>query len=67
MVEPKQLGKGVLSQAMQKLNDELRAGLDHGYFELLITCEMISGHKRQLIIKAGKSHRFTIGEDELRE
>ena len=40
--------------------------LNHGFFDLAIECEMVSGRKRRLVIKAGKSCQFTIPEDELR-
>jgi hypothetical protein len=41
-------------------------GLRHGFFECSVACEIVSGSKRQLVIRAGKSHKFTIPEEELR-
>ena len=41
-------------------------GVDHGYFECVVSCEIINRNKRRLVIKAGKSHRFVIAEDEVR-
>jgi hypothetical protein len=40
-------------------------GLRHGFFECSMACEIGNGGKRQLVIRAGKSHKFTIPEDEL--
>ena len=54
-----------LELAKKCLDRELQEGLLHGFFDLTVTCEMGNGRKRQLTIKAGKSHRFTIPEDDL--
>ena len=40
-------------------------GMKHGFFDYSIACEIASGGKRQLVIRAGKSHKFTIPENEL--
>jgi hypothetical protein len=40
-------------------------GLRHGFFNCSIACEICSGGKRHLVIRAGKSHKFTIPEDEV--
>jgi hypothetical protein len=58
---------GEFDKALDKLHEEFRAGLQHGFFECVITCEIVKGHKRRVIIKAGRSHRFIIPEDELQE
>jgi hypothetical protein len=39
--------------------------LKHGFFDYSIACEVSNGGKRQLVIRAGKSHKFTILEDEV--
>lgn len=54
-----------LSRAFARLRQEFLEGLRHGFFDLAVSCEVISGRKRRLTIRAGKSHRFTISEDEL--
>ena len=54
-----------LEQAIDRLNREVRDGLRHGFFELTLACEIVKGGKRCLTLKAGKSHRFTIPEDDL--
>jgi hypothetical protein len=57
--------KGALSQAMNKLFEEISDGVKHGFFECTVTCELVKDRKRRLIIKAGKSHQFVISEDDL--
>lgn len=51
-------------RAMEKLRDEIRAGMAHGFFELSVQCEIIKAGKRQLTIRTGKSYRFVISEEE---
>ena len=50
---------------LRKLNEIVLDGLEHGFFEYTVTCELINNHKRRLVIKAGKSHQFTIPPDDL--
>ena len=40
-------------------------GSSTGFFDYSITCEIGNGGKRHLVIGAGKSHKFTIPEDEV--
>jgi hypothetical protein len=40
-------------------------GLQHGFFDCSIECRIGNGRKRDLVIRAGKAHKFTIPEDEL--
>jgi len=42
-------------------------GLRHGFFDCVITCELVNAGKRRVVIKAGKSHRFTIREEDLHD
>ncbi len=55
-----------LDAAIAKVVAEVRDGLKHGFFEYRIRGEIISGHKRQLILEAGKSFKFTIPEEDLK-
>jgi len=64
-VTPKNIHKPALEQAFDRLTREIRDGLRHGFFELSVACEIVNGGKRGLTIKAGKSHRFTIPEEEI--
>ena len=50
---------------MERLTQEVREGLRHSFFELTVVCEIEKGGRRGLTIKAGKSHRFSILEEEI--
>ena len=56
---------GQIAEALAYLEKLVVDGLRHGFFECSIACEIGTGGKRQLVIRAGKSHKFTIPEDEL--
>ena len=56
---------GQLAEALAHLEEAVVEGLRHGFFECSISCEIVSGGKRQLMIRAGKSHKFTIREEDL--
>jgi hypothetical protein len=47
------------------LQEIILDGLRHGFFDCVVTCEMVNGRKRRVLIKAGKSHQFTIREEDL--
>jgi hypothetical protein len=57
--------RGQTAEAFAHLEKIVVEGLRHGFFDCSIACEIVSGGKRQLVIRAGKSHKFTIPEDEL--
>jgi len=63
---PTDRNKSVLDQAMERLSREVLDGLQHGFFELTVSCEIVNGKKRGLTIKAGKNHRFTIPAEEIK-
>jgi hypothetical protein len=52
-------------EAVLHIRQIILDGLRHGFFDYSITCEIDKGGKRQLVIRAGKSHKFTIPEREL--
>jgi hypothetical protein len=52
-------------EALAHLEDLVLDGLRHGFFNYSIACEIGNGGKRQLVIRAGKSHKFVIPEDDL--
>lgn len=54
-----------LQDSLAHLQEIVLDGLRHGFFDCSISCELIQGRKRRLVIRAGKSHQFTITEDEL--
>jgi hypothetical protein len=52
-------------EALQWLTRIVIDGLSHGHFRCSIFSCIGNGGRRELIIEAGKSHKFTIPEDEL--
>jgi len=64
-VIPTDSNRSQLDQAKECLIREIDDGLRHGFFDLAVTCETVNGKKRQLTIKAGKNHRFTIPKEEI--
>lgn len=59
--------KGTVEGAMEKIVSEVKAGLRHGHFEIKVEGEIITGNKRRLIIRAGKSHKFIIDAEDATE
>jgi hypothetical protein len=47
------------------LEEIILDGLRHGFFDCQVTCELVNERKRRVVIKAGKSHQFTIREEDL--
>jgi hypothetical protein len=54
-----------LANALRAIERLIIEGLAHGFFDYSISCEIVSGGKRRMQIRAGKSHQFTIPEHEL--
>jgi hypothetical protein len=54
-----------LREALDRIEGLIVEGLRHGFFDYSITCDIGKDGRRQLVIRAGKSHKFTIPEDEL--
>ena len=46
--------------ALDLIASLLVEGLKHGHFDYSLTCELGTNGRRLLIVKAGKSHKFTI-------
>ena len=68
-LQTKTPSQGAKSDQIRELIDLLERlvvdGLKHGFFDYSIACEVANGGKRQLVIRAGKSHKFTIPEHEV--
>ena len=56
---------GQVREALERLENLVVDGLKHGFFGYSIACEIANGGKRQLVIRAGKSDKFTIPEEEV--
>ena len=54
-----------LREALDRIEGLVVEGLRHGFFDYSIACEVGKDRRRELVIRAGKSHKFTIPEDEL--
>jgi hypothetical protein len=50
---------------LERMDELVRDGLRHGFFEFTITCETGQGRRREVLIRAGKSERFVIPEEAL--
>lgn len=57
---------GQIRQALDRIERLVVDGLKHGFFDYSIHCEIVhGGGKRRLVVRAGKSHQFTIPEAEV--
>ena len=56
-----------LREALSHLERLVLDGLRHGFFSCTVTCEVVAGQRRTLVIQAGKSEKFTIPKDEVPE
>jgi len=54
-------------EGFSKMLSDIFSGIKHGFFKCEIECETIQGKKRQITYKAGKSHKFVVSEDELKD
>ncbi len=56
---------GQLREALDRIRSLVVDGLKHGFFDYSISCDVGNKGGRRLVIRAGKSHKFTIPEDDL--
>src|SRR5258708_33541359 len=56
---------GQVREALDRLEGLVVDGLKHGFFDYSVACEVANGGKRPLVIRAGKSHKVTIPENEV--
>jgi hypothetical protein len=54
-----------LREALDRLWHIVLDGLGHGHFRCTISSAIGKGNRREFVIESGKSHKFTIPEDEL--
>jgi hypothetical protein len=62
---PHSVTTGQVREALDRLERLVVDGLKHGFFDYSIACEVGNGGKRNLVIRAGKSHKFTIPAEEV--
>ena len=58
-IDTESSGEG-LKAACEYMARQLVEGVQHGFFEMVVTVEMKQSKKKSITIKAGKSHRFVI-------
>ena len=51
--------------ALNLIEGLLVEGIKHGHFDYTVTCETGTNGRRLLIVKAGKSHKFSILEPDV--
>jgi hypothetical protein len=56
---------GQISEALAHIEKVVLDGLKHGFFDCSISCDVGTGAKRHLLVRAGKSHKFVIPEEDL--
>ncbi len=54
-----------LREALHRIRQIVLDGLRHGHFRCTVSSSVGKGNRRDLVIEAGKSHKFTVPEDEL--
>jgi hypothetical protein len=62
---PAKLGGSPRDAMFTRLQEIVLDGLQHGFFDCQITCEVVQERKRRVTIKAGKSHQFMIRAEDL--
>jgi hypothetical protein len=68
IIKPPNLSHGYsesVRSALDLLEGLLVEGLRHGHFDYSMNCETGNNGRRLLIVKAGKSHKFTIEESDV--
>jgi hypothetical protein len=53
-----------LDRALSRIVAEIHDGLRHGFFEYVVSCEIVGQDRRRLTLRAGKSYQFVIPKDE---
>jgi hypothetical protein len=54
-----------VQSALNLIEGILVEGIRHGHFDYSVTCETGTNGRRLLIVKAGKSHKFSIMEQDV--
>lgn len=54
-----------LQMVFERLRQEILSGLKHGFFEFSLHGEIINGNKRRMMLKAGKTHKFIVPDEDI--
>ena len=57
-------GVPAIGRALSRLWGEIHEGLQHGYFEFTLSCEITGQGRRRLQLRAGKTYQFLIPAEE---
>jgi hypothetical protein len=63
--KPWHYGGPQFREALERIGQIVLDGLRHGHFRCTISGGIGKNNRRELVVEAGKSHKFTIPEDEL--
>lgn len=64
-VDAGKFGGPQFREAFDRLVQIVLDGLRHGHFRCAISSAIGKGNRREVVIEAGKSHKFNIPEEEL--
>jgi hypothetical protein len=64
-LEPSHTCSDQVRSALDLIERLVVEGIKHGHFDYAVSCEMGTNGRRLLIVKAGKSHKFSIAEAEV--
>jgi len=65
-IEP-QKKKHNIKEMLDKITSEVIQGIKHGFFRYEIEGESLHSGRREIIFKAGKSHKFHIAPEDIKE
>lgn len=54
-----------LSEVIGLIEKQIKAGAEHGFFELAVEGDVVRGDRRQITVRCGRSWRFVLRADEL--
>jgi hypothetical protein len=60
-----QSGGPQFREALDRLLQVVLDGLRHGHFRCAISSAIGKGNRREIVVESGKSHKFTVPEEEL--
>lgn len=63
--KPRRTYSDPVRSALELIEGLLVEGIKHGHFDYAMTCETGTNGRRLLIVKAGKSHKFSIMEPDV--
>jgi hypothetical protein len=61
-LEPSRIYSDQVRSALDLIESLVVEGIKHGHFDYAVSCEMGTNGRRLLIVKAGKSHKFSLTE-----